>query len=154
MSASPPGNTLTLNGSTGTGIDMSSATKNLTNCAITLGASQEWNIASGRTLTVAGNVNNGTSLLTINGSGTTIISGIIGNGSGGLNKNGSGTLTLSGVNTYSGLTTVNAGELTSTPPGNNSVAGDFTISVGTVKLLQANQIANTKTLTLNSVHSK
>src|SRR5947207_1525997 len=49
------GNTLTLSGVSGIGIDMSSATQNLTlNCAITLGAGQSWNVAGGRNLVVSG----------------------------------------------------------------------------------------------------
>src|SRR5437868_10000281 len=54
------GNTLTLSGISGVGIDMSSATQNLTiNCASTLGAAQTWTVASGRTLTVNGSgINN------------------------------------------------------------------------------------------------
>src|SRR4051812_1196601 len=81
------GNTLTLGSS---GIDMSAATVNLTlNCAVAFGASQTWNITSGRTLLAAG---------PISGSGT-------------ITKSGLGTLTLSGANTFSGAVTINGGTL-------------------------------------------
>jgi fibronectin-binding autotransporter adhesin len=81
------GYTLTLGSS---GIDMSSATVNLTlNCGVSLGSTQIWNIASGRTL-LASNVVSG---------------------SGGITKNGLGTVTLTGSNTFSGAITINAGTL-------------------------------------------
>ncbi|MCX7916052.1 MAG: hypothetical protein N3A53_07095 [Verrucomicrobiae bacterium] len=71
--ASTGGFTLTLNGVGGVGIDLGSATRNLTiNATLALGASQEWNVGASRTLSVA----------TVNGSGNTIT------------KTGAGTLTL------------------------------------------------------------
>src|SRR3712207_4709983 len=79
------GNTLTLGSS---GIDMSSATVNLTlNCAVGLVASQTWSVNSGRTLTSTGAIS----------------------GSGGITKTGAGTLLLSGSNTYMGATTISGG---------------------------------------------
>jgi autotransporter-associated beta strand protein len=108
------GNTLTLSGVSGTGIDMSTATQNLTlNCAITLGGAQSWNIGSGRTLTLGGSaaVNNGGFLLTITGAGNTSIGTVI-SGAGGLTKTGAGTLTLTAANTFTGGITVNGGTLT------------------------------------------
>src|ERR1700694_2178916 len=127
------GNTLTLSGIAGVGIDMSAATQNLTlNCNITIGAAQTWNIGSGRTLTLGGSaaVNNGGFLLTITGAGNTSIGTII-SGAGGLTTSGTGTLTLTGANTYSGGTTLSAGTLNV----NNAKAlgtGTFTISGGTI----------------------
>ena len=63
---------LTLNGATGTGVgvDMSAATVNLTlGAPLSLGASQTWNMASGRTITLNGvnGMSMGTSVLTVNG---------------------------------------------------------------------------------------
>ena len=79
------GNILTLGAS---GIDMSSATANLTlGNAIALGANQTWNVADGLTLN-AGSVISGANLLT---------------------KNGNGTLILGGANTYSGGTLIAGG---------------------------------------------
>ena len=67
-------NALTLNGVNGVGIDMSAATQNLTitTNVLTLGGSQTWNIASGRTLTLTGSqsIANGANNLTIAGGGT------------------------------------------------------------------------------------
>jgi autotransporter-associated beta strand protein len=66
-------NYLTINGVGGVGIDMSSSTQSLTmNAGVTLGASQTWNIAPGRTLTMSGNqqMGFGSNVLTINGGGT------------------------------------------------------------------------------------
>ena len=49
------GNTLGLIGVSGTGIDMSAATQNLTiNCPILVGNAQTWNVGSGQALTVGG----------------------------------------------------------------------------------------------------
>jgi fibronectin-binding autotransporter adhesin len=66
--------------------------------------------STGGTLTLSGNVDNGTFDLTFRGVGNTTVSGIISNG-GTLTKSGSGTLTLSGANTFSGTTTISAGIL-------------------------------------------
>jgi hypothetical protein len=84
---SSDGNTLTLGA---LGVDMSLAANILTlDCLVTLGANQNWNVASGQTLTVEG---------TVSGSGT-------------LTKTGSGTLTLNGKDSGTGLTAVLAGDL-------------------------------------------
>ena len=73
------------------GIDMSAAATDLTwGTPIALGASQTWNVNSGRTLTA---------------------SGIISGSSMGLTKAGLGTLTLKGANTYDGTTTILGGTL-------------------------------------------
>ena len=130
------GNTLTLSGVSGVGIDMSSASQNLTlNCAITLGAAQAWNIGStsnSRTLTVGGNINNGGNLLTIdtpNGN-QVFINGTL-SGTGGLRKTGNQNLSVSASSTYSGVTTLDGGFLigtlanvnTASSIGKGSVAG-------------------------------
>ncbi|HNX68375.1 MAG TPA: autotransporter domain-containing protein [Candidatus Omnitrophota bacterium] len=103
------GNTLTLN-SSGNAINLEATAGALTvNSNVVLGASQTWLNGSSNTLSVAGNVNNGTHTLTVDGSGATAISGAISNGA--LTKTGSGMLTLSGNNTYAGGTNINGGTL-------------------------------------------
>jgi fibronectin-binding autotransporter adhesin len=93
--------TLTLNGISGTGISMSSATQNLTlNPTIALGASQTWDIGTSRTLTIGG---------TINGSGNTIT------------KSGAGTVTLNASNLFNNVgLSLSAGTVLLTT-GNNQV---------------------------------
>jgi len=96
-----------------------------------------------------------TSILTVGGNGTTAtFSGIIENGSGivGFTKAGGDTFTLGGTatNTYTGLTTVSAGELDlNKTAGINAIGGNLLISgTGTVKLLAADQIANTAAINM------
>ena len=120
-------------------------------------------VANGITNTVSGTP----STLTIDGSTSTTFTGVIGipvasTVTGASNnivlvKSGAGTLTLAGTtaNTYTGLTTVNGGELDlSKTSGVNAIAANLTIGDGTgtdtVKLLAADQIADTSDLTLNS----
>lgn len=72
------GFTLTLGSS---GIDMSAATANLTISAVMdLSASQTWNVASGRTLTIGG-LNTGAGTITLSGAGGTFALGASSNGS-------------------------------------------------------------------------
>jgi autotransporter-associated beta strand protein len=78
----------------------------------------------------------------------------------GLIKTGPGILTFgngtdANANSYTGLTTINAGELDlNKAAGTNAIAGNLTIGDGsgtdTVKLVAANQIANTSDVTINS----
>lgn len=83
------GNTLTLGTA---GIDMSSAPRNLTpNPAITIGATQDWNVVTGRLLSASG-----------------VISSSIGNG---VTKTGAGTLGLFGSNSLAGDFTIDAGRI-------------------------------------------
>ncbi len=96
--------TLTIQGS---GIANNSSSAETINNAITLGAAQTWNAASGN-LTFGGNLNNNNQNLIVTGANNTAIGGII-SGNGTLTKNGTGTLTLSGANTYGAATTINAG---------------------------------------------
>ncbi len=91
------------------GIVNNSASAQIFSNAITLGAAQTFNAASGA-ITFAGDVDNATFQLTMGGSSNSTVSGII-SGSGGLTKSGTGTAFLSGANTYSGGTLVSAGVL-------------------------------------------
>ncbi len=81
------GNILTLGSS---GIDMSAATQNLTvNSPVSLAVAQSWNVQTGRSLVVAGNLT----------------------GTGPLTKSGAGAASLTGTNTYTGVTNVSGGTL-------------------------------------------
>ena len=60
----------------GVGIDMSAATQNMTIAEpLTLGTSQTWSVASGRTLTVSGVIAGAAKNLTLNGTGIKTLSG-------------------------------------------------------------------------------
>ena len=71
-------------------------------------------------------------------------------GSVGLNKTTGGTVTLSGMNSFSGVTSVTLGELDLNTMGGQSIAGNLAVNGGTVKLMQADQIAAAKTLAVSS----
>jgi autotransporter-associated beta strand protein len=120
------GNTLT-NGAAG--IDLSAATQDLTlDNNLEVGASQTWNIGSGRVLTIS---------TPISGAGTSV-----------LTKGGAGTLALtSTVNgTFSGATVVNGGvlQLNSANGNNNSALGTgiITNNGATLRLGAARIIGN------------
>jgi autotransporter-associated beta strand protein len=77
----------------GIGIDMSAATQNFTITApITLGSSQTWTVASGRTLTINGAISSSSKTLTLSGSGTVSLGSIARTG-----WTGSATVVQSGV---------------------------------------------------------
>ncbi len=141
----------------GSVVDLSAATANLTvNSPVVFSAPQNWWIASGRTISVGGDIDNGANRLSIALGGNAVISGNIGTGSGGVLMNGSGTLTLSGDNGYTGGTTLALGTIklgsatalgSSTTPGgvnffggkldvNNlgAASGTVTASVGALSL--------------------
>ncbi|HEX9047401.1 MAG TPA: hypothetical protein VF988_10275, partial [Verrucomicrobiae bacterium] len=104
------------------GIDLSTSANNLTiNAPITLGASQIWNVNSGKTLT-AGALISGTAF--------------------GITKNGSGTLTLSVSNSFGAGLTLNAG--TAVLKNTNALGTNFlTLNGGTLKnLAGANMIVS------------
>ncbi len=130
------GNTLTINGISGTGIDASAATALLTvNAAVALGGSQAWSAgASG--LTVGSVVSGSGAALTLSG----------------------GTLTLNGNNTYSGGTTVSAGTLNIGGANNNESRvgpGTLTINAGASVVVTATNplgwdtTANTPAVVIN-----
>ncbi len=79
---------------------------NTLNANLVLGASQTWNVATGRTLAVNGVVS-GTNNLTIGSAGNT------------------GTVVLAGANTYTGTTTVNAGVLKAGSVSVPNASGSF-----------------------------
>ncbi len=100
------GQVLTL-GALGIGNGAAGTATHTISAALHLAAPQSWNVPSGKTLTVSGNI-----------TGTT-----------GLTKSGVGRLTLSGVNTYTGETNIregvvtisNAGALGASGPGNGTI---------------------------------
>ena len=147
------------NGVPGVGIDMSSATADLTiNANVALEDSPPtdiWTVAAGRTLTVAGSVSeNGPALktLTIAGAGTTDITGMIIDPQNdlALAKNGTGTLILESANTYSQGTTVNQGVLNirnSTALGGTGLGVDTVVNAGGELQLQGDiSLANAETI--------
>ncbi len=92
--------------------------------------------------------------LTVGGNkaSTTFSGSLSGTGSS-LTKTGTGTLTLSGAtaNTYTGLTTVSDGTLKlSKTSGVNAIAGNVLVNGGKLQWGNANQVANTASITLNS----
>jgi hypothetical protein len=102
--------------------------------SIALGANQTWEWSSNSfTLTIAGSINNGGYLLTINGfngNGPEKINGAI-TGTGGLTLNGSAAVTLSGTNSYSGGTTVSGGKLIINTNGSLANTPRIALSSGT-----------------------
>jgi fibronectin-binding autotransporter adhesin len=114
---------------TGTGISNSGALRNIAGDnsyagTITLATSTSRIDSDADTLTISGNIINGSIELIVSGAGDTTVSGVIGNGSGALSKRGSGTLTLSGTNTYTGITTISAGTLSISADNNLGTALD------------------------------
>jgi autotransporter-associated beta strand protein len=130
------------------GIVSSNASLETVGNDLTLAANQTWNAAAGN-LAVAGNVNNGTNLLTVTGTFNTLLSGILG-GSGGLAKTGSGTATLGGANTYSGVTTVSAGILSiQNSAALGSATGGTVVASGAVLQLQGGISITSEALTIS-----
>ena len=113
-------NTLTLNGVSGVGIDMSAATSNLTiSAGITLGGNQTWNVGAGRTLN--------TNTVDINSNGFA------------LTKAGAGTLDLKFLNSD---LTIEAGivKLGNRPSGAVGAAKVGIVDIKTGAILQTNHI--------------
>jgi len=105
-----PGNTLTLGAS---GIDLSSATASLAlSNAVALGANQSWNVASGRTLQLAGVVS----------------------GTGNLTFNNSGTIIINCTNTFTGTTTINGGTVQPNGTGLIYSTGSFGVAANNVSI--------------------
>jgi len=149
--------TLTLNGATVNGV----ANTILRNASTFLLTLQNNGGAAGTMDVALGNATD--NIINIDGTGGITITSLIKNGAGSkltFNGNGTGILTIGGAasNTYTGLTTVNVGEMDlSKTAGLNAIAGNLTIGDGvgsantaTVKLINADQIANTSDVTINS----
>lgn len=106
------GNTLTLDGGagSGTGIDLSAATQNLTITApLVLAGNQTWNVGTGRTVAINGNTafNQGSSAITQNGVGTVLFN----------------TSLIAGQGIGTGTFIVNRGTLQVTSPSQPNIAG-------------------------------
>ncbi len=103
--------------STGTGIDMSTATQNFTiGAPVVLGGDQTWNIAASRTLAVSGAISGPAKSLT---------------------KSGTGTLALSGALNFTGGLTANAGTVSFSRSGATTLAGPVTALTATLSLTNA-----------------
>jgi len=78
--------------------------------------------------------NAGGSLVVNSSDSTLTLTGNINNGSGSLTKVGTGTLVLSGTDTYTGGTTINGGTLSITSNSTGVVGGNLTINGGTLQV--------------------
>jgi fibronectin-binding autotransporter adhesin len=137
---------------TGTGISNSGALRNIAGDnsyagAITLATSTSRIDSDADTLTISGNIINGSIELIVSGAGDTTVSGVIGNGSGALSKRGSGTLTLSGTNTYTGITTISAGTLSIS--ADNNLGNPDTLDADRLTF-NGGTLLITETITLNT----
>ncbi len=130
---------------------------------LTLSAAQTFTDAASSTLDLAGSINNGGHLLTINANGNVLFTGSSIGGSGGLTLEGngfSGKLFLqdSAPDSYTGVTTVTAaGVLYLDGAQGDSIVGNLVAGVGTgpvqndvVRLALNNQIADTSNVTVYS----
>ncbi len=127
----PAGNTLTLGAG---GIDMTAATQNLTiESDITLGASQSWNVAAGRTLLRSGGVTtfHAGTLTTLSGPGTVEFAGI-------QDLTGSGELVINGGTLFNNL-----------QAGAMDRSGDTTLQSGVIKIQTLVNLFGSGTLRLN-----
>ncbi len=154
------GATLTLSGVSGVGVDMSTAAQDLTitgSGTINLGASQIWDVGSGRTLTIGSTVVTSSSALTKSGGGvlvlarTTSYSGGTVIGTVGLAKTTGGTVTLSGLNTYTGGTTIFAGVLGLGTTDTLLTTGSLSVSGGTLDLGDNSQTLAAVTLASGTI---
>ncbi|MEY3898815.1 MAG: hypothetical protein RLZZ214_4337, partial [Verrucomicrobiota bacterium] len=132
--------TLTLNGISGTGIQLNNGTGAVStgSAKFSLGADQTWLNNSANTFTVPGTITNGSNsiprTLTLDGSGSTILGGVISNNSTGtttLTKTGSGTLTLgsASANIFTGGLNVQQGTVKLTG-SNTQGAGAGLVTIG------------------------
>ncbi len=152
------GETLSLSG---TGVSNGGALRNVSDNnswsgAVTLAGDTRINADAG-TLTVSGAIGGSGRDLTVGGAGNVTLSGAIGTGAGSVTYDGTGTLTLSGssANTFTGGFTLNSGSVDlNKTAGTTALAGPVLIGDGsgtdTLRLLAANQIADTAVVTLAS----
>ena len=122
---------------------------------VTLGANQTFNVGTGGTLDVNGDINlNGRNLTVLNAFATSLDGAI--SGVGNLTKTSSGVLTIGGAvaNTFSGTVTVTAGTVTLAKTVGGAVPGDLFIGDGSgadlVQLTAANQIGNASDVTIDA----
>jgi autotransporter-associated beta strand protein len=101
------GSELTLTGAAATITATGSAT---IGSATSAGSSQQWSVATGKTLSISGDVALSNYSLNMQGQGNTTISGDI-VGTGGIRQSGLGISTLTGANTYTGGTSIQAGRI-------------------------------------------
>ena len=147
-------NTLTLNGTSGIGIQMDNGSGAVStgSAKFALGAAQSWiNNSASNTLTVGGTINAGGFLLTLNGTGATSLGGVISSAGGALSIS-NGTVTLGGNNTFTGGITLNSGtlKLGSSTTGSLGVGGALTINGGTVDVTGARTTPGNNTQTWNA----
>jgi autotransporter-associated beta strand protein len=127
----PSGNTLTLGAS---GIDMSAATVNFSIAGnLSNSVAQNWNVASGHTLTVTANLlMPAANTITVNGAGTVVLN----NGSTYAADpfSGAGTITITGGNspTYKGGQWNTSGRLNITTTSGSKVAFNNAVTVGSI----------------------
>jgi fibronectin-binding autotransporter adhesin len=139
------GNALTLAG------DFTNSGNNTWSINSTLSGARTLTSNSG-VLTLSGQVNLSSNLLTIGGAGNTTVSGVVG-GSGGLLKSGSGVLVLSNTNVYTGSTRISGGSVSitadtnlgavpvSATPGSIVIDGGILTTTGTFTLSSNRGIA-------------
>jgi autotransporter-associated beta strand protein len=114
-------NSSTLTNGSG-GIVNNSTSAQTLNVPVVMSAAQTLNAAAGN-ITLGSTVNNGGSLLTVDGAANTAVSGAISDTGGGITKTGNGTLTLSGVNSFTGTFAANAGRVSITANSTTASAG-------------------------------
>jgi len=148
--------TLTLNGISGTGIQMNSGSGAVStgSARFAIGASQTWINNDNSLLTVVGAITNADNttakILTVDGTGNTTLSGVISNNTGGattaITKNGTGTLAIGSAsnNTFTGGLTLNAGTVSF---GNTGSLGSGTVTVNGGTFVNTGGTVTTSTVT-------
>ena len=94
-------NALTL---TGTGDTITADQSATISTAIVASTNQQWTVASGKTLSIGGNVDLASHALTVAGAGNAAVAGVISGTGDNLTKTGTGTLSLTGGDRFGGVT--------------------------------------------------